>query len=140
MRFTDVILQTATKVLTFIILAFAVYILLAGHHHPGGGFVAGLVTASGFVLLYIAFGQRFGQSILPVDFKIVGAVGVLAALSTGSGALLFGAPFLRQTFATVQLPLFGETEIATAVLFDVGVYLAVVGTTMTIITSISEDG
>lgn len=140
MKFTDVILQTATKVLTFIILAFAVYILLAGHHHPGGGFVAGLVTTSAFLLLHIAFGQQFGKSILPVDFKIVGAVGVLVALLTGSGALLFGAPFLTHTFATLQFPVFGMTEVATAMLFDVGVYLAVVGTMMTIITNISEDG
>lgn len=139
MRFSDVILQTATKVLTFIILAFAVYILLAGHNHPGGGFIAGLITASAFVLLYIAFGQPFVNSILPLDFKKVGAVGVLLSLLTGTGALLFGAPFLTQAFARVHLPIFGETDLATAVIFDIGVYFAVVGTMMTIISSISED-
>lgn len=139
MKFSDVIIQTVTQVLTFIILAFAVYILLAGHHHPGGGFIAGLVTASAFVLLYIAFGRRFVQNGVPVDFKLVAAAGVLIALSTGAGALLFGAPFLTQTFGTVSLPGFGEADLATAVLFDVGVYLAVVGTTLTIISSISED-
>src|SRR5690606_35325520 len=68
MKLSDVILQTATQVLTFIILAFAIYILLAGHNHPGGGFVAGLITASAFVLLYIAFGLRYVRSLLPVDF------------------------------------------------------------------------
>lgn len=140
MRFTDVILQTATKILTFIILAFAVYILLAGHNHPGGGFIAGLITASAFVLLYIAFGQPFVRGVLPVDFKKVGAAGVMISLLTGSGSILFGAPFLTQTFATVHLPVFGETHLATAVLFDLGVYFAVVGTMMTIISTISEDG
>lgn len=139
MKFSDVILQTATQVLTFIILAFAIYILLAGHNHPGGGFVAGLITASAFVLLYIAFGLRYVRSLLPVDFKLVGAAGVLLSVATGAGALLFGAPFLTQTFATVSLPIVGETDLATAVVFDIGVYLTVVGTMLTIISSISED-
>lgn len=140
MRFTDVILQTATKVLIFIILAFAVYILLAGHNHPGGGFIAGLITASAFVLLYIAFGQQFVQAGLPLDFKKMSAAGILISVVTGAGALLFGEPFLRHGVATVHVPAFGGVDIATAMIFDLGVYFAVVGTTMTIITSISNDG
>src|SRR5690606_40063566 len=62
------------------------------------------------VLLYIAFGQPFVNSILPLDFKKVGAVGVLLSLLTGTGALLFGAPFLTQAFARVHLPIFGDRK------------------------------
>lgn len=138
-RFTDVILQTATKVLVFVILTFAIYILFAGHHNPGGGFVGGLITASAFVLLYIAFDLQTVRDALPVDFKLLGAFGVILAVLTGAGSLIFDVPFLTQTFAHVNLPLIGDTELATAVLFDLGVYFAVIGTTMTIITSISED-
>lgn len=139
MKFTDVILQTAAKVLVFIILTFSIYVLFAGHHNPGGGFIGGLITASALVLLYIAFDVQTVREILPIDFKIIGAVGALLAILTGAGSLLFGVPFLTQTFTHVELPIFGDTELATAVLFDLGVYLAVIGTTMTIILSISED-
>lgn len=139
MKFTDMILQTATKILVFIILTYAVYILFAGHHNPGGGFIGGLITASSFVLLYMAFDVQTVNKIMPFDFKRIGALGVIIAVLTGAGSLLFGKPFLFQTFSYVDLPIFGTRELATAVLFDIGVYLAVIGTTLTIILSISED-
>src|SRR5690625_1010657 len=139
MKFTDLILQTATKILVFIIVIFSIYILFAGHHNPGGGFIGGLVTSSAIVLLYMAFDVQTVRQNLPIDFKKVGAVGILIAVLTGIGALFFDEPFLYQTFDYVNLPIFGEVELATAVLFDLGVYLAVVGTAVTIILSISED-
>lgn len=139
MRFTDVILHTATKVLVFIILAFSIYVLFAGHHNPGGGFIGGLVTASALVLLYIAFDAQTVRESLPVDFKLTGAVGVLISVLTAASSLLSDEPFLTQKHGMVHLPLIGETELASALVFDIGVYLAVVGTTMTIIKSISED-
>lgn len=139
MKFTDVILQTSAKILVFIILTFSIYVLFAGHNNPGGGFIGGLITASALVLLYIAFDVKTVHEILPIDFKIVGAVGLMIALLTGIGSLVVGEPFLSQTFWYENLPLFGKTELTTALVFDLGVYLAVVGTTMTIILSIGED-
>lgn len=139
MRFTDVILHTATKVILFIVLTFSIYVLFSGHHNPGGGFVGGLVTACAIVLLHLAFDAATVREMLPVDYKLLGAAGILIAVLTGCGALVFGYPFLTQTMLHVQLPLFGEIELASAVLFDIGVYFAVVGTSMTVITSISED-
>ncbi len=139
MRFSDVILQTAAKVLVFIIMIYSIYILFAGHNNPGGGFIGGLITASALMLLYLAFDVETVREIVPVDFKIVGAVGVMLALLTGFGAVLFGAPFLTQVYRYVTLPLLGKTGLGTAFVFDLGVYLAVIGTTVTIIRSISED-
>jgi len=138
-KFSDVILHTAAKVLVFIIMAFSVYLLFAGHHNPGGGFVGGLATASGLVLLYIAFDAQTVRESLPADFKLVGAFGVLVAVLTGAAPLIFDVPFLSHTHGKLYLPLIGETELTTALVFDVGVYLAVVGTAMTMIQSISED-
>jgi len=138
-KFTDVILQTSAKILVFIILTFSIYVLFAGHNNPGGGFIGGLITASALVLLYIAFDVKTVHEILPIDFKIVGAVGLMIALLTGIGSLVVDEPFLSQTFWYEDLPLFGKTELTTALVFDLGVYLAVVGTTMTIILSIGED-
>ncbi len=139
MKFSDLVLQTAAKVLVFIIMTFSIYILFAGHHNPGGGFIGGLITASALMLLYIAFDAETIQDIIPVDFKIVGAIGVLMALATGIGSVVANEPFLTQVYGYVDLPLLGKTGVGTAMVFDIGVYLAVIGTTMTIIRSISED-
>jgi multicomponent Na+:H+ antiporter subunit B len=139
MKFTDVYLQTASKILVFIIMTFSIYILFAGHHNPGGGFIGGLITASALVLLYIAFDLQSVRDIIPVDFKQLAASGVIVAVLTGTVSFLFDVPFLTQSFAYVNLPLLGKTELASAVIFDLGVYMTVIGTTMTIITSISED-
>ena len=139
MRFSDAILQVAAKVLVFIIMIFSIYILFAGHHNPGGGFIGGLITASAMLLLYLAFDVQTVRDILPIDFKIVGATGLVLSLLTGLGAVVFGKPFLFQVYEYVNLPLLGKTGIGSSTLFDLGVYMAVVGTTMTIIQSISED-
>ena len=139
MRFTDVILQTAAKVLVFIILTFSIYVLFAGHNQPGGGFVGGLATASAFVLLYIAFDAETVREILPIDYKLLGALGILIAVLTGTASLLADVPFLTHGATEMHLPLLGNTKVGSALIFDVGVYFAVIGTTMTIITNISED-
>lgn len=139
MKFSDVIVQTAAKILVFIIMIYSIYILFAGHNNPGGGFIGGLITASALMLLYLAFDVETVREIIPFDFKIIGAIGVMLALLTGFGSVLFGVPFLTQVYEYVNLPVLGKTGLGTAFLFDLGVYLAVIGTTITIIRSISED-
>lgn len=139
MKNNDVILQTVTKVVVFIILTFGVELFLAGHNNPGGGFIGGLVLSSALVLLYLVFDIETVHKGIPVDFKIVAAVGVLFVVGTGLGAVIFGGSFLTQTFGVFNLPVFGATELATVVLFEIGVALTVVGTVVTIILSISED-
>lgn len=138
-NFTDVFLHTASKVLVFLILTYAIYILFAGHNNPGGGFVGGLVTASGMVLLYLAFDAKTVRQIIPANFRFIGAAGVLLAVLTGAVPAIAGEPFLTHRMAHAAVPLFGDVHLATAVLFDIGVFLAVIGTAMTIISNISED-
>ena len=135
----DVILRSVAKVAFVIILTFAINLFFSGHHHPGGGFIGGLAFAAGLTLLYLSFDIKMVRENLPVDFKVLTAIGVLIAVCTGIGGMLFGEEFLTQAFDYFDLPVFGKTELATAVLFDVGVALAVIGTAITIITSISED-
>ncbi|NMO98214.1 Na+/H+ antiporter subunit A [Paenibacillus lemnae] len=135
----DVILRTISKLVIFIILTFALYLFLSGHNNTGGGFIGGLMTAAALVLLSMAFGMNISEKIIPVNFRTMIAAGLLIALLTGMGSFLFDAPFLSQAFDYFTLPLLGKTELATAVLFDLGVYLAVVGVTMTIIYSIGRD-
>ncbi|MEK4520458.1 Na(+)/H(+) antiporter subunit B [Psychrobacillus sp. FSL W7-1457] len=139
MKINDVILRNVAKIGVFIILTFGVYLFLSGHNTPGGGFIGGLVLASAFVLLYLSNGIENVQKSLPLDFKLVAAVGVLLATGTGLGSLLFGVPFMSQTFAYFDLPIFGKTELTTVTIFEAGVALTVVGVLVTIILSISED-
>lgn len=139
MKTNDVMLQTVTKVVTFIILMFAVHIFFAGHYTPGGGFVGGLLTASAIVLLMLAFGIQTVKKILPINYVIMTSVGLLVAIATAAASILFDVPFFTHAYDYFDLPLFGETSLHSALLFDVGVYLVVVGVTMTIIQTIGED-
>ncbi|MYL48598.1 Na(+)/H(+) antiporter subunit B [Halobacillus litoralis] len=135
----DIILRTTTTLIAFILLGFSVYLFFAGHNAPGGGFIGGLMTAAAIILMYMAYGSKAMEKILPVNFRFLIPVGLMVATATGIGGMVFDAPFLTQTFAYFQLPILGKTELATALLFDLGVYLAVVGVTMTIILTIAYD-
>ena len=139
MKKNDLILQTTTKVVTFIIIIFAIHLFFAGHYTPGGGFVGGLTTASALVLLLLAFDIKTVSKVIPFDHKKVAASGLLLALLTGLGAFVFKVPFLTHTFDYFYLPILGKTALATVVLFDLDVYLVVVGVTMTIIQTIGES-
>lgn len=134
----DIIFQTATKVVVFIIIIYSLHLFFSGHYTPGGGFIGGLMTASGIVLLLLAFDIRTIVNILPIDYIKMTATGLLIALLTGIGSFFFDVPFLTHTFSYVDLPVLGTTSLATAVLFDLGVYLVVIGVTMTIIQTIGE--
>ena len=133
------ILQTVTKVAAFNIFTFAIFLFLGGHHNPGGGFVGGLLIASAITLLLLAYDVKTVRAVIFIDFKVLAIIGILLSVLTGMGSFIFGQPFLSHTFGCFVLPFMGETEIATAVIFDVGVALAVLGTALSIIFSISED-
>jgi multicomponent Na+:H+ antiporter subunit B len=140
---TSSILQTATRLLMPLLLLFAVFLLLRGHNQPGGGFVAGLVVASSFVLYSIAFGVPASRRALLVRPGTLLGVGPLVALTSGLPALVMGRPFM--TAQWIDVP-FGRTALAvgTPLVFDVGVFLAVIGVVLTIVftladVSLSED-
>ncbi len=134
----DVIFQTATKVIVFIIILYSLHLFFSGHYTPGGGFIGGLMTAGALVLLLLAFDIKTVVNTLQLDYIKLTATGLLIAVLTGIGSFFFKVPFLTHTFSYVELPFLGETALATAVLFDLGVYLVVIGVTMTIIQTIGE--
>ncbi|MCQ6276517.1 Na(+)/H(+) antiporter subunit B [Bacillus sp. V3B] len=140
MKTNDIILQACTKIVLFIIILFSVHMFFAGHYEPGGGFIGGLMTSGALVLLMLAFDMRTIKKILPIDYKILTAIGLLFAVGTAAGALFFNVPFLTHAFGHVDLPILGDTSLHTATLFDLGVYFVVIGVTMTIIQTIGEDG
>lgn len=139
MRTNDLILKTTTNIIVFIILAFSFKLFLAGHNMPGGGFIGGLMTSGAILLMYLTHGIGPMKKVMKVSFTFLIAFGLAFAVATGMGSFLFDVPFLSQTDEYFTLPLLGKTHLATAVLFDVGVFFTVVGITMTIILSIAED-
>ncbi|WP_342549498.1 Na+/H+ antiporter subunit A [Paenibacillus sp. FSL P2-0089] len=138
-RSNDVLLQSVAKVAFVIIITFSLYLFFAGHNQPGGGFIGALMAAAALVLIAIAFGTEFVEKVLPVDYRKLIAVGIMIAFLTGIGSFVFDAPFLTQAFGYFELPVMGKTELTTAMLFDLGVYLSVIGVTMNIIFTIGRD-
>ncbi len=139
LRSNDVILRTMSKIAAPIMVIFSIYLFFAGHNHPGGGFIGALMTSAGLILVAISLGMDTVRRFLPVNYRILTAVGLLIAILTAAGSFAFGAPFLSHSFGHFTLPILGDTELATAVLFDLGVYVAVVGVTMNIIFTIGGD-
>ena len=139
MKTNDVILQTTTKLIFFIIILFSIHIFFAGHYAPGGGFVGGLLTSSGIVLLLLAYDIKTVTTALPINYTVMTAIGLLVALGTAAGSIVFDVPFFTHAYDYFELPLLGKQSLHTAMLFDTGVYLVVVGVTMTIIQSIGAD-
>jgi multicomponent K+:H+ antiporter subunit A len=127
------IMSTLTRLLLPLALLVALFILLRGHNLPGGGFIAGLVTAVALITQYLANGARWTQARLPANMHPIIGLGLLIATLTGIGSWWFDYPFLTSTFTHVHWPLIGEFELATAMLFDLGVYLTVVGATLLIL-------
>jgi multicomponent K+:H+ antiporter subunit A len=135
---SPLLLVVAARWLLPVALVVSVYILLRGHNAPGGGFVAGLITAVALILQYMAHGSRWAASRLPVDYARLAATGLLVAGATGAGAWWFGKPFLTSVHAEPVVPVLGALALASAALFDIGVYLAVVGTTMLALVSLAS--
>ncbi|SDG91648.1 monovalent cation/H+ antiporter subunit A [Nitrosomonas sp. Nm132] len=130
------IMASLTRVLLPLALLVAVFILLRGHNLPGGGFIAGLITAVALITQYLANGIGWTQTRLPINMHIVIAIGLLLAAMTGVASWLFGYPFLTSAFGHLDWPLVGEFELASAMAFDLGVYLVVVGVTLLIMVNL----
>ncbi len=117
----------------------AVYLFLRGHDLPGGGFVAGIALSVAFILQYIAKGTRFVEDRLRIHPVRWLAAGLSCAVLTGAGALLFGRPFLTSYHSYAELPLFGKVPLVSALFFDLGVFLLVVGATVLILVALGHQ-
>jgi multicomponent K+:H+ antiporter subunit A len=127
------ILATFARLLLPLALLVSIFIFLRGHNLPGGGFIAGLITAIALVVQYLANGVSWTHARLPAQTQPWIAAGLVIALLTGLASWLFGRPFLTSAFGHMNWPLVGEFELASAMAFDLGVYLVVVGATLLIL-------
>ncbi|CCW17277.1 Na(+) H(+) antiporter subunit A; Na(+) H(+) antiporter subunit B [Sphingobium indicum BiD32] len=122
-----------------VILTLALYLLVRGHDLPGGGFAAGLTASIGIILLYMANGTRAVEARLNVRPVRWISAGLLCATATGGAAWFFGHPFLSTHFSYLDLPLIGSVPVASALLFDIGVFAVVVGTTVLILIALAHQ-
>ncbi len=134
------LLRLLARLLLPLALLVAVFIFLRGHNEPGGGFIAGLVTSVALVLLHVSSGQAWVEQRLRINYRKLAASGILIAGLTGLGSLLFGMPLLTSAHGVVHIPLLGELELASAMLFDLGVYFTVVGGTLLILSNLGHLG
>lgn len=126
-----------------IALVVSLYIFLRGHNLPGGGFIAGLITAMALIIQYIALGQDQTEQMLKAKYgrlyEIWIGVGLSIAGLTGLAAWFWGRPFLTSAHIYVNPPIIGEMHLASAALFDVGVYVTVVGAVMLMISVLGDS-
>ncbi|MBS0596049.1 MAG: monovalent cation/H+ antiporter subunit A [Proteobacteria bacterium] len=127
------------RLLMPVMVVVAIHLFLRGHNAPGGGFVAGLVVSIAFVAQYIVAGTLWVEAHLPLKVVRWIAVGLLLALATGLGSLVWGYPFLTTHTAHFTLPLLGEVHLASALFFDAGVFATVVGATLLTLTALAHQ-
>ncbi len=134
----SLILRASTNVLVTLFLIFSFFLLWRGHNEPGGGFAGGLVAAAGFTLYAIAFGPRAARHSLRLDPRMIIGIGMFIALGS-----LLAAFFTGDAFGTglwIEPTIAGSTvKLGTPLLFDIGVYLVVVGTAVTLVFALAEE-
>jgi multicomponent K+:H+ antiporter subunit A len=119
-------------------LMVSVYIFLRGHNLPGGGFIAGLITSVALIIQYLANGIEWTQNKLKFTKHAVIGLGLLISTITGLVSIVLGYPFLTSAFTHLHIPLVGDIEIASAIAFDLGVFLVVVGSTVLILVQLGR--
>jgi multicomponent K+:H+ antiporter subunit A len=132
------ILSVVSQSLLSLALLISAYIFLRGHNLPGGGFIAGLITAVAMILQYFAHGVTWVIARNKIVYQSLIVSGLMIALLTGIAPLLWGYPFLTTWFDYFTLPVIGKFELTSALIFDLGVYLTVVGSTMLILSNLGK--
>jgi multicomponent Na+:H+ antiporter subunit B len=138
----SVILTAATRLLTPLMVAFSLFILLRGHNEPGGGFIGGLVATTAFALYAKALGVRATRAALRVDPAAIAVAGLGLALLAGLWGLILGDAFLEGRWPLLTTESDGGKAglpVGSVLLFDVGVYLVVVGSVLAILFALEED-
>lgn len=133
----SLILAATARFLLPILFMFSLFLLVRGHHLPGGGFVGGLVAAAAFVLYGIANGVEEARLLLRVNTISLLGVGLLMALASGLLPLAHGESFMTGLWFHHPVPVLGK--LGTPVVFDMGVYLVVLGATLTVLFNLVED-
>ena len=135
----SLILTTATRALSPLILLFSIFIMLRGHHLPGGGFIGGMVAGGAFALYLLSEGIETVREKVRIEPRLLIATGLFVALASGLVGLVEEGAFLTGIWWEPHVPLLGAVALGTPLLFDIGVYLLVAGMTIMILFTLGEE-
>ena len=136
----SVLLRFAARAMMPVLILLSLFLLLRGHNQPGGGFIGGLVASGSIILMTLAYGPDKVRQRLRIDMARAMLYGILLALCAGLIGLLLGGAFQEAEWWKPFLRGIGRLEVGTPLLFDIGVYIVVFGTTATIVTNMAEEG
>lgn len=132
-----VILRAAAPALTSLLLLFSIFVLLRGHNEPGGGFIGGLIAVSAFAIQGIACGVPEVRRTMRFHPMAISGFGLFLAAGSGLASIAFGYPLLTGLWTYVSA--FGiSVDLSTVIVFDIGVYLVVVGSITSIVLALEE--
>jgi multisubunit Na+/H+ antiporter MnhB subunit len=134
----SMILATVSRLMLRVLMVFAIYLMLRGHNAPGGGFIAGLMTAAAMLMMYVAWNSDYVRTNVRVNYRVLLSFGLLMCGASGFFALTYGIVFMQHNMWGWHLPLLGHLEFGTAPWFDLGVYCGVVGVTLMIMSILRE--
>lgn len=135
----SIILAEADRWLFHIILLVSVYVTFRGHNAPGGGFAGGLIASLAFVLRYLAGGSPLPRGRAASLPTIIIGIGLVIAVGTAIVPLFFGGGLLESDIAKIDVPLIGEVKLVSSAMFDIGVYVVVLGVVLTVLTALGDD-
>ncbi|AWB96416.1 Na+/H+ antiporter subunit A [Agromyces badenianii] len=138
-RNRSILIEVLVRLLFHPAIIVSVYLLFVGHNAPGGGFAGGLLAGLALVARYLAGGRYELGEAAPVDAGRLLGTGLLLAAGTAAGALLFGGPVFESAWFETEVPVLGTISIGTSTLFDIGVYLVVVGLVLDILRSLGGE-
>ena len=133
----SLILRTAARFLLVLLLVLSIFVLLRGHNEPGGGFIGGLLAAGGVAIYQLSCGVHSARRLLRVDPRAIAGAGVLAALAAGAVGIVARGSLLAGVWSPWEVP--GVGKLGSPLLFDIGVFLVVVGAVLTILFTLDEE-
>jgi len=135
----SILLEVVVRLIFHALIVVSVYLLFAGHNAPGGGFAGGLVVGLALVARYLAGGRHELGAAAPVDAGLLLGSGLVLAAGTAVAPLLFGADALTSTWFEATVPVLGHIEFVTSTIFDIGVYLVVIGLVLDVLRSLGAE-
>jgi multicomponent Na+:H+ antiporter subunit B len=135
--YDSIILRSVSRLMLPLLLLLSLFMLVRGHNLPGGGFIGGLLASASIILQIVAFGPDKARTIIPIRYLNLAAIGVVFAAAWGLLGLLTGQPYMAPFWLKDPIP--GIGKIGTPFLFDIGVYLTVIGVTTQLALVLAEE-
>ncbi|MDR7083542.1 multicomponent Na+:H+ antiporter subunit A [Arthrobacter ginsengisoli] len=135
----SIIFEVVTRLIFHSMIVFSIYLLLAGHNLPGGGFAGGLTAGLALTIRYLAGGRFELREATPVSAGALLGIGLATAAASGVAPLLLGGQVFQTAILEFWLPVFGDVKFVTSTIFDIGVYIVVVGLVLDVLRSLGAE-